>query len=115
MEIFVWSRIAISATALFAVLVFEPNSSPAPATVASKNPILTHDLGYWTDVWARWDSVGYLGIARHGYGWAPQASAFPPHYPAGIRILATVFGGHYVVAGIVLSLAATLVSFSPST
>lgn len=110
-EIFVWSRIAIWATALFALLVFEPNSSPRPTTLASKNPMLTHDLGYWTDVWARWDSVWYLGIARHGYGWAAQTSAFFPLYPAGVRVLATVFGGHYVVAGIVLSLAATLVSF----
>jgi hypothetical protein len=110
--VFLWSRSVIWAVALFALLVFEPNRSLSPTALRSMNPALTHDLGYWIDVWAGWDSVWYLQIAHSGYGVNPQASAFYPLYPALVRILSTIFFGHYVLAGIVISLFATLVSFA---
>jgi hypothetical protein len=110
--VFLWSRATIWAVALFALLAFEPNRSLSPTALRSMNPALTHDLGYWTDVWARWDSVWFLQIAHSGYGVSPQASAFYPLYPALVGVLGRIFFGHYVLAGIVVSLSATLVAFA---
>ena len=75
--IFLWSRAAIWAGALFAWLVFEPNRHPNAARW--DDPTLTHDLGAVTDVWARWDSVHFLRIAEHGY--STTEAAFYPLYP----------------------------------
>jgi mannosyltransferase PIG-V len=111
LEIFLWSRAAIWAAALFAWLVFEPNRHP----LADRwdDPSLTRDLGWVTDVWARWDSVWFLRIAEHGYGAAHGvAAAFYPLYPLTLAGVGRALGGHYVLAGIVVSLAATLGSFA---
>ena len=78
--IWLWSRAAIWAAALFALYTFQPNRNP----LAFKwdDPSLTHDLGAFTDVWARWDSVWFLRIAEHGYDVASgAAAAFYPLYP----------------------------------
>jgi hypothetical protein len=109
--IFLWSRAAIWAGALFAWLVFEPNRHPNAAHW--DDPSLTRDLGWVTDVWARWDSVWFLRIAEHGYGAAAHgaAAAFYPLYPLSLAGVGRAFGGHYVVAGIVVSLAAALAAF----
>ena len=110
MGIFFWSRAAIWAGALFAWLVFEPNRHPNAAHW--DDPALTRDLGWVTDVWARWDSVWFLRIAEHGYGAANGvAAAFYPLYPLSLAGVGRAFGGHYVVAGIVVSLAAALAAF----
>ena len=61
-------------------------------------------------MWARWDSFWFLRIAENGYD-DTASTAFYPLYPALVGILGRVFGGHFVVAGIVVSLAACLVSF----
>lgn len=109
-EIFVWSRAAIWASALFAYLMFEPNRHPRAARW--DDPSVTHDLGYVTDVWARWDSVFFLRIAEHGYGAASDAAtAFFPLYPGVVAVLGRVLLGHYLVAGILVALAACLGSF----
>ena len=76
-EIFLWSRAAIWAAALFAFFTFEPNRHPNAARW--DDPTVTHDLGAVTDVWARWDSVFFLRIAEHGYEHlARSATAFFP-------------------------------------
>jgi hypothetical protein len=87
--------------------VFEPNRHP----LADRwdVPALTHDSGWVANVWARWDSVWFLRIAEHGY--THVAAAFYPLYPLTLAGLGPVFGGHYVIAGIAVSLAAALVSF----
>jgi hypothetical protein len=109
-EIFLWTRAAIWAAALFAFFTFVPNRHPRAARW--DDPSLTHDLGAVTDVWARWDSVWFLRIAEHGYGAAAgAASAFYPLYPGAVAVLGRVLFGHYVLAGILISLAATLASF----
>jgi hypothetical protein len=110
LEIFLWTRAAIWAAALFAFLVFEPNRHPAAGRW--DDPSVTRDLGWVTDIWARWDSVWFLRIAEHGYSSVEGASAaFYPLYPASVAVLGRVFFGHYVLAGIVVSLAATLGAF----
>jgi hypothetical protein len=108
--IWVWSRAAIWAAALYAFYTFQPNRNP----LAYKwdDPKLTHDLGAFTDVWARWDSVWFLRIAEKGYVSPSHAdTAFYPLYPLLVKILGLAFGGNYVVAGIVISLAASLGAF----
>jgi hypothetical protein len=109
-EIFLWTRAAIWAAALFALFVFVPNRHPRAARW--DDPTLTHDLGAVTDVWARWDSVWFLRIAVHGYDAATgAASAFYPLYPATVALLGRAFFGHYVLAGIAISLAASFCAF----
>src|SRR6478672_10153757 len=109
-EIFLWSRLAIWSAALFSFFVFVPNRHPRAAVW--DDPKLTHDLGAITDVWARWDSVWFLRIAEHGYGSAEgAAAAFYPLYPAAVALLGRVLFGHYVLAGILVSLAASFASF----
>ncbi len=109
-EIFLWSRAVIWAAAVFALLVFEPNRHPRAAEW--DDPSVTHDLGLLTDVWARWDSVWFLRIAEDGYGSIERtAAAFYPGYPALVAIVGRVFAGHFVTAGIAVSLAAALGAF----
>ena len=104
--IFLWSRAALWAGAVFAFLWFEPNRHPNAARWDS--PIV-HDLGYGADVWARWDSVFFVRIAEHGYG--RTSAAFAPLYPAVVWAVGHVFFGHYVLAGTVVSLGAALGAF----
>ncbi len=104
--IFLWSRAAIWIAAIFSFLWFEPNRQPDANRWDSP---LIHDLGYGTNVWARWDSVFFVRIAKHGYDHA--SAAFAPLYPGLVSLLGHVFFGHYVLAGIVVSLACTLGAF----
>jgi Mannosyltransferase (PIG-V) len=95
---------------VFAFLVFEPNRHP----LADRwdRPELTRDLGFLVDVWARWDSVWFLRIAEDGYGSAEEAAtAFYPLYPMLVGLLGRVLLGHYVLAGVAISLAATFGAF----
>jgi hypothetical protein len=108
-RIFLWSRLAIWAFALFVLFEFDPNRSVYADRLDV--PRLTHDVGALTDVWARWDSVPYLQIAEHGYGGEKGSPAFYPLYPWLVGGVGRVLGGHYVVAGVAVSLAATLVAF----
>jgi hypothetical protein len=104
--VYLWSRAAIWSAAIFALYWFEPNRHPRADTWDSP---LIHDLGSFTDVWARWDSVFFVRIAEHGYDHA--SAAFYPLYPGLVAALGRVFFGHYVLAGLVISLAAALGAF----
>jgi hypothetical protein len=109
-EIFLWTRAAIWAAALFSLFVFVPNRHPRAAVW--DDPSLTHDLGAFTDVWARWDSVWFLRIAEHGYDSATgAAAAFYPLYPGAVSLLGRALFGHYVLAGILVSLVAAFAAF----
>ena len=108
---FLWSRAAIWTGVVVAALLFEPNRHP----LADRwdRPELTNDLGLLVDVWARWDSVWFLRIAEHGYGAAEEATAaFYPLYPLLVGVLGRILLGHYVLAGVLISLAAALGSFA---
>ena len=75
-------------------------------------PEYTRDAGLLVDVWARWDSVWFLRIAEDGYGATEQAAAaFYPLYPLLVGLLGRVLLGHYVLAGVLISLAACLGAF----
>jgi hypothetical protein len=106
--IFRWSRLAIWGAAIWALQWFTPK--PPPLQRIWDSPFL-HDLGYATDVWARWDSAWFLRIAEHGYGSAEGTAAFYPLYPGLVAGLGRIFGGHFLLAGLVLSLACCLAAF----
>lgn len=106
--IFLWSRAAIWLGALWALMWFEPK--PPPLQRLWDSPFL-HDLGFGTDVWARWDSGWFLRIAEHGYASQQGTAAFYPLYPGLVAVLGRAFGGHFLLAGLLLSLACCLASF----
>ena len=105
--IYVWSRAVTWLGAIFAFYWFEPNCNPRAGRWDSP---LIHDLGSFTDIWARWDSVFFVRIAEHGYD--KTSAAFYPLYPGLVAALGRIFFGHYVLAGIVISLAAGLGAFA---
>jgi hypothetical protein len=104
--IYLWSRAAIWIAAIFALFFFEPNRHP---DADRWDTARLHELGYVTDVWARWDSDFFLRIAENGYDEA--SAAFHPLYPGLVAGLGRVFFGHYLLAGVVVSLLAALGSF----
>ena len=95
--------------AIFALLVFEPNRHPEADRWDSPR---LHELGYGIDVWARWDSDWYLRVAEDGYSGTPSSTpAFFPLYPGLVALLGRLLAGHYVLAGVLLSLCACAVAF----
>ena len=106
LAIFLWSRVAIWLAAIFAYFFFVPNRNP---NADRWDTARLHELGYATDIWARWDSDFFVRIAEDGYDGA--SAAFHPLYPALIALLGRVLFGHYVLAGLLISLAAGLASF----
>jgi hypothetical protein len=108
--VFLWSRAAIWLGALLAFFVIRPNRGPL--SVRLDVPRLTRDLGSVTDIWARWDSIPYLQIAEHGYGGVKGSPAFYPLYPWLVGGVGRVLGDHFVLAGVLVSLASTLVAFA---
>ena len=107
LQVFLWSRAAIWAATILAFLWFEPK--PPPLQHRWDSPYL-HDLGWLTDVWARWDSRWFVQIAEHAYS-SSQTAAFFPLYPGAVAVLGRVLLSHYVLAGIAVSLAACAGSF----
>jgi hypothetical protein len=90
------------------VLLFESELNPARGRW--DRPRL-HELGAAVDVWARWDSDWYLRIAESGYDWPSSTPAFFPLYPLVVAGLGRVFADHFLLAGLVVSLAACGVAF----
>lgn len=108
---FLVTRATVWIVALYAVLEFEPHPFPLIAPLQN-DPEASHDLGLVTDVWSRWDSGHFLRIAIHGYhGGGGLLPAFFPLYPASVALVGRIFFGHYILAGIVVSLAAALGAF----
>jgi len=94
LTVFLWSRLLIWVTALYAWVWFVPRAPNPPDAV---------DLGYATQIWARADAGWFISIAEHGYQ-RNGGEVFYPLYPLGVGLLGRVFGGYYVTAGIVISL-----------
>ncbi len=107
--VFVWSRAAVWLAVLLAYLWFEPNAHPLVRE--RDNPYL-HDAGWAVDIWGRWDSTWLLRIAEHSYATDPaHAPAFFPLYPSLLAVLGRVLAGHFLVAGLLVSLASCLAAF----
>ena len=108
-ELFVWTRAAIWLAAIFVVAIMDP-ASGAFASVPL-DPRWDIDIGWGVGLWSRWDSGWFLRIAEEGYTEPERTTAFFPLYPLLIKAVATVLSGHYIVAGIAVSLAACAAAF----
>lgn len=107
LRIFLWSRAAIWVVAVVAVALFDRTLD---AGAEWDSPRL-HELGNVIDVWARWDSDWFLKIAEEGYSWPSSTPAFFPLYPFVVAALGIVLLGHYLLAGVVVSLVAGSAAF----
>ena len=108
LRIFLWSRLALWALAAGTVLLFEDRLNP------DRGPWDTprlHELGAVLDVWARWDANWYLQIAERGYHLPSSSPAFFPLYPLLVGGVGRLLADRFVLAGIVVSLAACAVAF----
>jgi Gpi18-like mannosyltransferase len=55
-------------------------------------------------IWARWDGIWYVLLAAQGY--APQINildAFFPAFPGLVHVVGVVFGGNYLLAGVLIN------------
>lgn len=65
----------------------------------------------WLDIWGVWDSYWYIDIAKNGYSAQIGTSfsqtqanyAFFPLYPMLMRLVGTILGDKYYIAGIIIS------------
>ena len=109
LDLFLWSRLAIWLAVLSAPLLID-----GVADEVSRRPDVverTHELGTLIDVWAHWDGYWFVSIAEDGYGVSEGAPAFYPLYPSLLAVIGRALGGHYVLAGVLLSLVACAVAF----
>ena len=95
LTVFLWSRLLIWVTAVYAWIWFVPRPAKPPNSA---------DLGFVTEIWARADAGWFLSIAEHGYQ-RNGGEVFYPLYPLLVGLFGRAFGGYYVTAGIVVSLA----------
>ena len=115
-SLFLWSRLAILAVAVYAGLVMGSGGVPERNAERFDAPALTHPLGGVGDMLlsplARWDAVWYLSIADSGYGEADSPRvAFFPLYPLLVRAVGEAGGGSraaLLVASYAVALAALL-------
>jgi hypothetical protein len=110
--IFLWSKGGIWLGAILAYAWFVPHPPPLAGSYAGNwdRPEF-HDLGWAFDLWARWVSEWFVKIAQHGYEVGEGAAAFFPLYPVLLSLVASATGGHYVLAGVLVALAAAYASF----
>src|SRR4051812_4812437 len=110
LEIFLWSRAAIWITTLLAYLVLQGRyTQPLHPPVAA--PATPDESGWAFDLWARWDGGWFTHIAQDGYTDRRSTPAFFPAYPMTVRVVGWIFGSHFVVAGVVVSLLACAGAF----
>jgi hypothetical protein len=105
-ELFLTTRLAVWIAVVGAFLVFD-----AFGSVHWTDPNRIRELGYALETLARWDAGWFLDIARHGYSAGQNSPAFFPFYPAIVGVVGRIFAGHYLLAGVVVSLAAGAVAF----
>jgi hypothetical protein len=109
LRIFLWSRLALWGAALAVLLAFGSHLAPDYRHYDSER---LHELGRGIDVWARWDSDWYLRVAHGGYDGAPSSTpAFFPLYPGLVALLGRLLLGNFVLAGVLISLAAGAAAF----
>jgi hypothetical protein len=108
LSIILWSRLARWVVAAGTVLLFDDHLNPRRGPWDTAR---LHELGAAVDVWARWDSNWYIRIAESGYSWPSSTPAFFPLYPLLVAGLGRVLGDHFLLAGLVVSLAACAAAF----
>lgn len=99
---FLFTRLAVLFVGFFAVFAFGLAHGGTLPPVSEVVAQLMH----------RWDAAWYVGIATEGYRFVPgggqQNYAFFPLYPMLLRAGALVTGGHFLLSGFAISMAAFL-------
>jgi 4-amino-4-deoxy-L-arabinose transferase-like glycosyltransferase len=108
LEIFLWTRSGIWIGAILLAAILDPLSV---AFQVPLDPRWQIDIGWGIGIWSRWDSSWFLDIARDGYVDPQKSTAFFPLYPLLVKVTGTILGGHYILAGIIVSLAACAAAF----
>ena len=106
LRLFAFSRLIIWAAIVLVWLVSESYGNP----LDHSDP-RSHDGGYVLDALARWDTGWLLGIADKGYSLDPHAYAFFPLYPAAVAVLGRILLRNFLLAAVIVSLAACAASF----
>lgn len=57
----------------------------------------------FVDIWMRWDSLWYMGIANHGYAYSKSAYAFFPLYPWLMGLLKGLWPHMVYIGGLIVS------------
>lgn len=110
LEVFFWTRLAIWLGTLLTYLVFEAQYAQ-PLHTGGAEDVVEHDVGWAVDVWGRWDSGWFLQIAQHGYVDPGHSTAFFPLYPLLMRGVGWFLLGHYLLAGVLVSLVTSAAAF----
>lgn len=108
LRVFLWSRLALWLLAAGTAVLLDASLNPERARWDSGR---LHELGSVVDVWARWDSDWFVRIAADGYSWPSSTPAFFPLYPVLVAGLGRALAGHYVLAGVLVSLLAGAAAF----
>ena len=91
----VWEMVA-ELIGLLAYSIFPATADAAAFLPGQHSPL--------TAIWARWDGIWYLMIARQGYGsQVGNLQVFFPAFPGLIHVLGTLLGGNYLLAGVLLN------------
>ena len=105
-------RIYLLALAILVLAVYPGASDPRPEARAAMgiSPVEGPVRNALWGVWMRWDTLWYMRYARDGLLPTdhPEYRAFWPLYPWLMRWFAPLFGGNYLLAGIVIANAALI-------
>lgn len=94
-------RVGLSVLVLGAISVIPVNQQP---TVPGwPNPVTKPGWSNVVTAWERWDALWFLRIADQGYEIGDGSAAFFPLYPAVVRLVSTVIGGHPFAAALLVS------------
>jgi len=100
------SRLGVFVTAVAATYLFRLGGalqrSRAPHAALPFAGVAAHLV----NAWGNWDGAWYIRIAEHGYAAADNTAAFSPLLPLCVRGLGAALGGEYLIAGILIALAA---------
>ncbi len=95
--VYVIARLATSLIAIVALNLF-PLPPHAPQAVVHNQA-----EAWLLAPWYRWDAEWFLKIAREGYGVDDGRSGNYPLYPALARLVGDIFGGNYLLSGLIVS------------
>jgi hypothetical protein len=100
------SRLVVFVTAVGATYLFRLGGALHRAYAPHAALPFAGVAAHLFNTWGNWDGAWYIRIAGHGYAVADNSAAFSPLLPLLVRGLGTVLGGAYLIAGMIIALAA---------